>query len=123
MSGKGAVFELRVKRELEAAGWLVTKSGGSTGHADLVAVRKEGDRTRVLYVEAKSGSQLLRPEQWNQLCQAAELCGAVPVLADKVPGVAAPRFWRLTGLKTAGRSGSRQPRVPFDIDQWREDAA
>lgn len=36
---KGAKYERRAKQELEADGWIVTRSAGSKGVADLVAVK------------------------------------------------------------------------------------
>ena len=45
-----------------------------------------------------------------------------PSFGRQGEGVAAPRFWRVTGLKT-GRLGVPQPRVPFDIDVWEADGA
>ena len=119
---KGAKFELACKKALQAAGWTVVKSSDSKGPADVVAIRQEAGRSRVLFIECKGGSNTLGPEQWNRLCEAAEWCAATPVLADKVKGVAAPRFWQITGLKT-GRLGVPQPRIPFDIDVWEADAA
>jgi hypothetical protein len=40
---KGSRMELKSQRLLEADGWFVTKSGGSLGCADLVAL-KDGER-------------------------------------------------------------------------------
>lgn len=120
---KGAAFERTVKHALTDAGWMVVKSSDSKGAADLVAVRQEAGVARVLFVEAKGGNgQYLSPGQWNTLWESAARYGAIPVLADKVKGVGAPRFWVLTGPKT-GRLGVRQPRAPFDIEQWKADAA
>jgi Holliday junction resolvase len=121
MSSKGAVFERLCRDVLRDAGWFVVKvSDGSD--CDLVAVRREGSRSRVLTVEAKSGQQRCRPAQWNRLFMLANEIGADPILADKVPGIAAPRFWLLTGPKS-GRLGEPQPRTPFNVDAWNEDAA
>ena len=123
MSGKGAVFERLCRDVLRDAGWFVVKvSDGSD--ADLVAIRSEGtvDSSVVLLCEAKSGQQVCRPEQWNRLVDLAWSLGASPILADKVPGIAAPRFWLMTGPKS-GKRGEPQPRVLFDIDGGREDVA
>lgn len=101
---------------------MVVKSSDSKGPADLVAVRSEAGVARVLFVEAKGGGNSLYPAQWNHLWENAARYGATPILADKIKGVAAPRFWMLTDRKT-GRLGVRQPRVPFDIEVWEADAA
>ena len=115
---KGAAFERRCRQTLEDAGWFAVKVSDSA-RADIVATRKEGDRARTLLVEAKAHARAVPVGQWNGLCLLAEHIGAVPVIADKVPGVSAPRWWRITGLKS-GRRGERQPREPFDIDAWEE---
>lgn len=118
---KGARFENLCRRELEANGWLVTRSAASRGAADLVASRREGSgRPRLIWVQAKSGTARLDPAEWNALFEAATSHGAVPVLADQIPRVAAPRWWRMTGPKSGRREP--QPRVPFDIEGWAADA-
>lgn len=120
---KGANFELAVKHALTDAGWLVVKSSDSKGVADLVAIRKEAGIVRVLFVEAKGGVRPhLAPGQWNLLWETAGRFGATPVLADKVRGVRAPRFWRLIAPKSPGLRGVVQPREPFDIEGWAADA-
>lgn len=121
---KGAAFERLCRDVLRDAGWFVVKvSDGSD--ADLVAIRSEGGVCRTVLVECKSGkaAAACAPAQWNRLFDLAEHIDATPVLADKVQGVSAPRFWRLIDRKQAGRFGVKQPRVPFDIDAWQEDAA
>lgn len=118
---KGAVFERLCRDVLRDAGWFVVKmSDGSD--CDLVAIRSEGtaDCSVVVLVEAKSGQQSCRPQQWNRLVSLSWALGATPVLADKVPGIAAPRFWEMTALKS-GKRGEPQPRIPFNIDAWRRD--
>ena len=119
---KGADFERRCRRDLDGAGWLTVKSSDSKGVADLIALRREaGSSTRVLLIEAKGGrNQYCGPAQWNLLWETAWRIGAEPVLADKAVGIAAPRWWRLTGPKS-GR-GEAQPRKPFDIEGWAADA-
>lgn len=113
----GAAFERKCRQTLEDAGWFAVKVSDSA-RADIVATRREGDRARTLLVEAKANARPVPVKQWNDLCQLAEHIGAIPVIADKASGVAAPRWWRITDFKT-GRGGA-QPRVPFDIDTWDE---
>ena len=117
---KGADFERRCRKELEACGWLAIKSSDSS-RADLIALRNESGTVRALAVECKSGRKLCGPAQWNDHYSLSMKYGLVPVLADKVPGVAAPRWWRMTGPKS-GVPGAKQPRVPFDIEGWAADA-
>lgn len=116
VSGKGAAFERLCQRELEACGWLAIKSSDSS-RADLIALRNESGTVRALAVEAKSGRNGCPPAQWNQHYEMCRKHGMEPVLADKVPGVAAPRWWRMTGPKS-GVPGAKQPRIPFDIEAW-----
>ena len=120
MSSKGANFERLCRKELEACGWLAIKSSDSS-RADLVALRNENGVVRALAVECKSGRKLCGPAQWNDHYSLSMRHGMVPVLADKVPGKAAPRWWRMTGPKS-GVPGAKQPRVPFDIEGWAADA-
>ena len=121
MSGKGAAFERQCRQELADAGWLALRV--STDDIDLIAVRIEAGRPRVLICEVKSGRQRCRAEQWNRLVQLAEQCGATPVLADKAPGVRAAQWWEITGLKQQGSRGMAQPRRPLNIDEWDERSA
>ena len=122
MSSKGADFERLCRKELELWGWTVCRSAGSHGPADLWAIRKEGRYSRrLLFVQVKSGKQTCSPREWNQLVQAAEKVGAVPVLADKAPRVTAPQWWEITGRKS-GRRGEPQPRKPMDPAEWAADA-
>lgn len=118
--GKGAAFERLCRKELEACGWLAIKSSDSS-RADIVALRNEAGVVRALAVECKSGGASCRPEQWNDHFSLSLRFGLVPVLADKVAGRSAPRWWLMTGPKSGVR-GVPQPRVPFDIEGWGEDA-
>lgn len=122
MSSKGAVFERKCRDVLVDAGWFVVRVSDGAD-ADLVAIRSEGGVCRTLLVECKSGKATAAcgPAQWNRLFDLAERIDATPVLADKVQGKSAPRFWRLTDRKQAGRFGVKQPRVPFNIDAWEGD--
>lgn len=116
---KGAAFERLCRQQLEDAGWQVVRSAASKGPADLWAVRREDNAVRLIVIQAKAGRQPMGPTEWNRFCEFAEQVLATPVLVDKVPGVSAPRWWRITGLKDG--SGGPQPREPFDIDAWQED--
>jgi Holliday junction resolvase len=87
---RGYDFEVRVMRRLEEQGWDVTRSGGSHGHADLVAVRActtprecphHGPLSHVLYVQCKSGKTKISGRERMQLIDRARQVGATPVLA------------------------------------------
>lgn len=116
---KGAEFERLCGHVLRDCGWHVIRAAGSKGPADLWAARVEGAHSRLLVVQVKAGRQQMRPVEWNELLLFAQATGAVPVLADKLPGVREPQWWLLTGPKS-GRKGERQPRARFDIEAWDE---
>lgn len=117
---KGAAFERVCRDELHACGWHAIRAAGSKGAADLWAARSEAGRTRLLVVQVKSGVQRMRPAEWNELLLLAEMTGATPVLAVKVPRVRRPQWWRLTAAKS-GRLGQREPKALFDIEAWHDD--
>ncbi len=79
----GRAFEWEVRDHLQARGYLVTRSAGSGGIADLVAVRnvRTGD---VLLIQCKRGG-VLPTAEWNRLFEEADARGAVAVLASRVP--------------------------------------
>jgi len=52
---KGARYERRAKQELEEDGWIVTRSAGSKGGADLVAIK-------VRQIQVKAVSE---PKSWT----------------------------------------------------------
>lgn len=79
----GDYFERRTRDGLEHAGFVVIRSGGSLGPADLVAMRKDGPP---LLISCKKGGYLPRPELFT-LCETAERAGAVAILArQRRPG-------------------------------------
>lgn len=53
---KGSYAELRVQHQLEAIGYSVSKSGGSLGLFDLVAV----DKDSVRFIQVKYGTSRLK---------------------------------------------------------------
>ena len=76
---RGDYFERRTKAALEAQGWLVTRSAGSLGVADLVALC--GGRTPLL-VSCKLNGRLPRSER-DALVDAADRAGADAILAHR----------------------------------------
>lgn len=79
----GDYFERRTRDALEHDGWLVIRSGGSLGVADLVALR---DGYTPLLVSCKKNGYLTRSELFV-LVEAAHMAGAAAILAiGKRPG-------------------------------------
>ena len=75
---RGADFERKIKKLLEAEGWFVVRSAGSKGLVDLIAVF-EGE---IWAIQAKiSGTS--RVEEIKQLCQLARRHKFTPVFARK----------------------------------------
>ena len=79
---KGSAKERQSKALLEAAGWHVTKAGGSLGCADLVAL-KDGERPLLVQVKATAAGPFhsFGPSERVELLAVAKGAGAVPVLA------------------------------------------
>lgn len=87
---QGRTREHRVRDELIAHGWfLVARSAGSKGAADLVMVHPTHG---LALVQVGTPSKSLGPDDRERLCHLADLCGALALIAVVVPrqGVA----WR-----------------------------
>jgi len=74
----GDYFERRTRDALEADSWVVVRSAGSLGPADLVAM-KAG---RTMLISCKMTGHLPRRELLA-LCDVALDAGAIPVLAQR----------------------------------------
>jgi Holliday junction resolvase len=98
---RGDYFERQVRDTLAAHGWVVVRSAGSLGVADLVALRK--GNTPAL-VSCKLGARI-GPAERTALLDAAERAGARAVVAHR------PRGGRVE-LLAVMRSTSRL--VPLD---------
>jgi Holliday junction resolvase len=80
---RGDYFERRTRAALEADGWLVVRSAGSLGVADLVALRKD-QQPRLISCKLDGR---LRPAERTLLIETAAEVGAFGVLAYPVrPG-------------------------------------
>jgi len=99
---RGRNFELRVRKDLAASGWLVVRSPMSRGPFDLIACR----RSTVLLLQCKGGGSI-PPAAWNALFDLAERHGFVPVFVTRLGRVVA--YYRLVARK--GKRGARQPMV------------
>lgn len=78
---RGRSFEYQVARYLESLGYVVVRSAGSKGPADLVAVRPG----EVLFVACSIGG-VKKPSR-DALLEACRRAGATPVLARRDRGV------------------------------------
>jgi Holliday junction resolvase len=76
---RGADFERKVKKHLELHAWSVTRSAGSHGLADLVAV---APGPTVAYIQCKRDAKLSNQERSDLVlhCMAFD---CVPILAHK----------------------------------------
>jgi Holliday junction resolvase len=79
---RGDYFERQVRDTLAQHGWLVIRSAGSLGIADLVALRH--DKTPALVSCKISGR--IDPAERTALLDAAELAGARAVVAMRPRG-------------------------------------
>lgn len=79
---RGDYFERQVRDTLRAHGWLVIRSAGSLGVADIVALRK--GNTPAL-VSCKLGGRI-GPAERTALLDAADLAGARAVVAMRPRG-------------------------------------
>jgi Holliday junction resolvase len=103
---QGATFERKIMVLLADHGYVVFRSAGSHGVADVIAF-KPGE---VLFVQCKtSGTISIR--EWNLLYAAANGIGAVPLMALR-PGRGRVEFRRLMGV--------RSPRVQ-NFEAWHPD--
>lgn len=76
---RGAAFERQVKRQLEDMGWIVIRSAGSHGIADLVACLKG---SAPMFVSCRIHG-VLGPLEREQLHDAAARAGAIVRLAHR----------------------------------------
>lgn len=88
----GTAFELRVKADLERDGYVVIRSAGSKGEADLWA-SKVG---QLLLIQCKRSAPLLPPRERRALLNTAYKADALALVAF-MPGVRGIAYRRLTG--------------------------
>lgn len=109
-ASRGSAFERRCARYLEGLGYLVTRSAGSHGSADLVANRAG----QTLLVQAKISGRL-DPEAWDALVSDAQQAGAWAVLVSRGPKPRCELRWKLLiDRKLRGRHMASQPALAFD---------
>lgn len=83
---KGDRAEYRVRDELLADGWYVSRAAGSLGAADFVAL-KRGERPQLLQVKSTASGPFsdFGPKKRDELRQIASAAGAVAMLAYVPP--------------------------------------
>ena len=83
---RGRALEYLIKDKLEKQGYFVVRAAGSHGVADVVAIRLNGNHVvpspYVLFVSCKI-PQYAPPAERKALLEAAERCGAVPMITEK----------------------------------------
>lgn len=94
----GREFEWKVRDDLADNGYDVIRSAGSKTKVDLAAF-KPG---QAVFVQCKRDGKI-SPAERVELLRVASHIDAVPVVAWKVPRIAAIRYWRLTGPGPAER--------------------
>jgi Archaeal holliday junction resolvase (hjc) len=120
-TGGGIPAEGRVRKRLEADGYIVMRAAGSKGPADLMAAKLG----QLLLVQVKNcpwdSPGAHREEWWNPLWSAALQAGGIPVIADWAvpPGKVRPvlRYHRMTGPHTPGARDYPGLVVPFTTDE------
>jgi hypothetical protein len=99
----GRALEYRVRDELRAGKYFVTRSPASKSPVDLVAIRPG----HVYLIQCKRHGQLPVIE-WNALFELARSCGAVPILASQSETGRGIVYEVLTALKDGSKR--RQPK-------------
>jgi Holliday junction resolvase len=80
---RGDYFERQCRSALERAGWVVVRSAGSLGPADLVAVRRNSmGGPHVLLVSCKVNGKAT-PAERATLLDTAERAAAEPLVASR----------------------------------------
>lgn len=75
--------EHKVRDDMAARGWLlVARSAGSKGAADLVMVH---ETYGLALIQVGTHNKGLGPADRQRLCDIADLCSALPILARVVP--------------------------------------
>lgn len=83
---RGAHFERRVRRLLEAEGWYVVRMAGSRGVADLLALRPNGPvGAEVRFVQVKVRKHDLGPKAREELAKIAWYAGGTAWLVYRGP--------------------------------------
>jgi Holliday junction resolvase len=80
---RGDYFERQTREALREAGWIVIRSAGSYGPADLIAVRRNSmDRAHVLLISCKVDGRI-GPAERAALLDACDQAAAEPLVASR----------------------------------------
>lgn len=91
---RGAEFERRVKKHLEARGYAVMRSAGSHTPADLMALMVG----EIVAVQCKRNGRL-DPDEWNEFISWTKIADATPVVAQTGPAGRGIIYHRLVSRK------------------------
>lgn len=108
---RGRRYEYVVRDRLVEAGYFVTRAAKSAGASDLTALRAGSPP---LLVQCKRDGYI-PPDEWNALIGAADVAGAVPLLACPGKKRGQHLLFRLTARKS-GKRGEPQPMEPYTIE-------
>lgn len=106
---KGANFEREVMKLFDAAGYDVTRSAGSHGKWDLIALRPDGN----CLIQCKLHGKIAN-EDWNILYHSAERNKALPIIATKERGPL--ELFLITGEKGGRGRMQEKPWEPFNLE-------
>ena len=103
---RGADFERRVKKDMEAHGYLALRTPGSKSPTDVHCFTRAHD---AVFIQCKTGGSL-GPDEWNKFVDYCEEWDATPVMAEKATrGI---KYHRITGRKDGSKK--RQPMVDWE---------
>lgn len=89
----GRAREHKVRKHMTDRGWqLVARSAGSKGAADLVMVHPDHG---LALVQVGTANKTLGPADRERLCNLADLCSALPLVAQVIPRQPI-RYWHVT---------------------------
>lgn len=89
----GRTREYRVRDHLTANGWVpIMRAAASKGPADLLLAHPDHGAA---LVQVGSKSKVLGPTDRDRFCTAAELCGALALLAIVIPRQPV-QYWSVT---------------------------
>lgn len=77
---RGRAFEYKMMTYYRRRGYYVTRSAGSHGAADLVAVKKN---ERPIFIQCKTGTAKVDMDEHNKLFRAALGAGARAIIVSK----------------------------------------
>lgn len=113
---RGTQFERDTAKRLRRGGWLVLRSRGSLGPADLVAL----GRGMVLLVQCKVSAddgEAMTHGEWNDLLALAQRLDVMAIVADR-PSRGVYRFRQIIGAHVERRHVWPATLFPIDRATW-----